>query len=164
MSKQRVLSTFALISLSTVSLGHHSIAAYDAEGWQEIEGVVAQLSWRNPHMTLVITVRDENGSAQEWNVEGAAVNTLVRRGVTRESLEVGQRIRLGGWPSSRGRTEILATNLQVSTGEEFFLWEVETPPRWTSPQIAADTDIAAAEDIFRVPHRGSVNPSPLGDG
>jgi len=63
---------------------------------------------------------------------------------------VGQTLRLGGWPSTRGRREIFATNVQVSSGEEFRMLDKDVPLRWTSPQTILDANAPSAADIFRV--------------
>jgi len=150
MKKHKELLAIALWLFSSVSHSHHSITPFDQEGWQEIEGVVTELSWRNPHLGLVLQVTSESGSVENWNVEGDAINTLRRRGLTRESFEVGQSLRLGGWPSTRGRREILATNVQILSGEEFRMLDKDVPLRWTSPRTASDANVATATDIFRV--------------
>lgn len=150
MNRRKLLLGIVVSLCSSVSYGHHSIAPFDQDGWQEIEGVVTTSNWRNPHLGLVLRVTNADGSAEDWNIEGDAINTLRRRGLARESFEVGQRLRLGGWPSTIGRKAIFATNVQFSSGKEFRMLDDDVPLRWTNPQTGSDTDIAASADIFRV--------------
>ena len=44
-----------LIIWSTMSLAHHSYAAFfDMEGLSELEGVVTKVHWYNPHVNFVL--------------------------------------------------------------------------------------------------------------
>ena len=55
-----VLLLCGLLFLSPVTYAHHSVGAnFDVGTIVEIEGNLTQISWRNPHVRLVITVRAE---------------------------------------------------------------------------------------------------------
>ena len=40
----------------------------------------------NPHSWIYINVKKDDGAMEEWAVEGGTPNTLLRRGITRDSL------------------------------------------------------------------------------
>jgi len=142
--------------------GHHStLGIYDLERIVEIEGIVTSVRWRNPHPSYTVAVVNENGATVEWNVEvGGAVSTLRLRGVDRDVVEVGDRIRIAGESSTRGRDELFARNLLLENGQEVLLG-IDAVPRWPaglrgdffqSPISATDTEEARrrADGIFRV--------------
>ena len=44
----------ALLFVSSVSLAHHSEAAYDAESVAAFQGTVTEFAWRNPHAYILV--------------------------------------------------------------------------------------------------------------
>ena len=71
-----LLVCFLLSSLQ--GLAHHSIAPFDLTSYEEIEGVVAQVSWRNPHFGMVLNVTNADGAEQEWAIVSDSINALMR--------------------------------------------------------------------------------------
>jgi len=142
----------SLLSITSISYGHHSISPFDRTAWLEFEGVVTKLNWRNPHFGMTVSVTKDDGSIEEWEIVADAINSLMRRGLTRENFAVGETIRLGGWPSSQGRLEMLSTNALFANGQEYIMRDTDTPLVWTSPEgdIAKPTDPDVASDLFRV--------------
>jgi hypothetical protein len=84
-------------------LAHHSFAAtYDSEKRIEIEGVVKEFVWRNPHSFLRIDVTDKDGEVKTWALEWGSVSQLAKSEMTRTSLKPGDRIIVGGEPARDG--------------------------------------------------------------
>ena len=106
---------------------HHSFAGqFDPSASVEIEGELIAIRWINPHAHL--TVRTvEDGRAVEWDLETAGASQMVRSGVEREFLRVGDGVRVAGWPSVRGRNEMHATNLLTPDGRELILFRGAAP-------------------------------------
>jgi hypothetical protein len=80
---------------------HHSFtAAYDNTKRVEIEGVVKEFVWRNPHSFVRIDVINKEGAIETWNLEWGSSSQLsaARFPVTRTSLKAGDRIIAGGEP------------------------------------------------------------------
>ena len=97
---------------------HHSIVPFDTTTFIELEGEISEVSWRNPHVRLKMRVRNEAGATEEWDLEGDSANASVRRGLTREPINVSDRVRIAGNPSNRCRRELLATNILFADGVE----------------------------------------------
>jgi hypothetical protein len=96
----------AVLALGAVSTGfaHHSFASeFDANRPIEVEGVVREMRFSNPHSWIYITVTTTSGEVQEWAIEGAAPNALLRRGFNRDSLPPGTEVRIRGY-QARDRT------------------------------------------------------------
>jgi hypothetical protein len=133
---------------------HHSIAPFDQNAFAEIEGVVTRVAWRNPHLTMDVQVTRGDGTAETWAIEADAINALMRRGLTRESFAVGQSLRLGGFPSSRGRLELMPTNVLLPNGTEVLMMDLDFPLRWTRPVSTngnASTDLQGTRaEFFRI--------------
>ena len=148
--------------LAQLTHSHHStLGLYDADCIVEIEGIVTSVRWRNPHPSYTVAVLDESGETLEWAVEaGGAVSTMRLRGVGRDVIEVGDRIRIAGESSTRGRPELFGRNVLLEDGQEVLLG-IDAVPRWPaglrgdifqSPVNATNVEDARerADGIFRV--------------
>jgi hypothetical protein len=82
---------------------HHSIAAiYDTSRQVAIEGVVTEFRFINPHPFLIVDVRDDTGTAQQWRLEMDNRLELTGIGVTADTWKKGDRVVVNGSPA---RTE-----------------------------------------------------------
>ena len=100
----RLLITIAAIVV-TPSQAHHSFGMFDQADEAEIsiEGVVKKWQFINPHIWLIITVRNDDGSLTDWSFEGSAVPTLLRRGIRGDTFEEGQTVTVVAAPMKDGR-------------------------------------------------------------
>ena len=51
---------------------HHAAGAVFTDEEIEIEGVVTEYNFNNPHVNIMLNVTDENGVETEWMVTGPA--------------------------------------------------------------------------------------------
>jgi hypothetical protein len=109
--------------LPAVALAHHSFAAeYDANKPVTLKGTVTKVEWTNPHARFYIDVKDETGKLENWNLELASPNVLIRNGWTRHSLNVGDAVTVTGSQAkdaakmANARTVILADGKRVFAG------------------------------------------------
>ena len=108
-------------------------------------------------MGFTVEVTDENGETQRWNIETASVSILRRMDISRDVLEVGQRVRVAGNPARRGGDRVYALNLLLPGAQEVLLGPGSVR-RWANDTIgSSDTWHAEAGDasdpsrgIFRV--------------
>ena len=81
-----------------VALAHHAFAAeFDANKPVNLRGPVTRVEWINPHAWIHIDSKNADGSTTAWMVEGGTPNTLLRRGLTRESLTTGTELVVDGY-------------------------------------------------------------------
>jgi hypothetical protein len=64
-----------------------------------LKGKVVKVEWVNPHAWIHVEVIKPDGSKEVWMVEGGSPNSLLRHGVTRDSLPVGTEIVVDGYQS-----------------------------------------------------------------
>ena len=76
---------------------------------------MTKVEWVNPHAWIHLDVTNEDGTTESWMVEGGTPNTLLRRGVTKDSLKPGTVIIVDGYQSKGCRSGIYNSinNLQV---------------------------------------------------
>jgi len=90
-----------LLGSAGAAYAHHSFtAAYDNTKRVEVEGVVKEFIWRNPHSFVRIDVTDKSGKVETWSLEWGSSNQLsaAKYPVTRTSIKAGDRIIAGGEP------------------------------------------------------------------
>jgi hypothetical protein len=83
------------------AFAHHSFtAAYDNTKRVEVEGVVKEFIWRNPHSFLRIDVTNKEGKTELWSLEWGSSSQLsaAKYPVTRTTIKAGDRIIAGGEP------------------------------------------------------------------
>lgn len=112
------LGTAGLL-VSVQVLAHHSFAAeFDADKKLAMTGVVTKVEWTNPHVYFFIEVDADGGKFEEWAFEMGSPNGLMRRGWTRDTLEVGTEVIINGTQARDGsnkgnaQTVTLAENCQ----------------------------------------------------
>lgn len=133
--RRAVLSLVVLVLLvPSPAMAHHSPAGrFDTKSVMEVEGVITAVHWRSPHVELTLVAVDGAGARATWQLEGAAPATLVRSGLRADTIAVGDRVRVAGWPPVTGRKEMFLQNMLLPSGRELILW-VSAKPRWTKEQ------------------------------
>src|SRR5688500_11117084 len=83
------------------ALAHHAFAAeFDANRPVNLRGNVTRIEWINPHAWIHIDHKKPDGTTEGWMVEGGTPNTLLRRGITKDSLKIGTEIVVRGYQSN----------------------------------------------------------------
>lgn len=91
-----VLPIAAIVSWQ--ARGHHAFSAeFDKDAPVTLEGEVTKVEWINPHAWIHVRVIDEDGTPEDWMVEGGTPNTLLRSGIHKNSLPIGSEIRVRGY-------------------------------------------------------------------
>lgn len=73
---------------------HHAGIAYDHEKQITVTGIVKTFQWTNPHTWITVTVPNGKGGSDDWELEGTTVNTLVRAGWTKQTLQPGMKLKV----------------------------------------------------------------------
>jgi hypothetical protein len=121
LGKAAVVALVAGASAVTPLLAHHSFAGFDKSRKVTISGTVRQWQFTNPHSWLQLLVV-QNGREVEYSIEGASVNTLIRRGWSRTTFRPGERVSVEMYPLRSGRPggamlkATFANGRSISTG------------------------------------------------
>jgi len=122
--RTKFLLSTAVLLVSTVPVwGHHAFGGeFDPNKPVLLKGPVTKVEWVNPHAWIHVEVTKPDGTKEEWMVEGGTPNTLLRRGITRESLKVGTVLVIDGY-QARDHTLLRANgrNVTYPDGRKLFL-------------------------------------------
>ena len=94
----------------------------------QLRGTVAKVEWINPHTWIHIDVKDANGAAVRWMIEGGTPNTLLRRGLTKASLPEGTEIVVDGYRAKNGRNRANGRDVTFADGASCS-WDRRAPAR-----------------------------------
>ena len=155
----RIVAATSLLAFAAAASAHHSRSHYSDE-IRELEGELVAVHWVNPHVGFTVMIRDEQGQAERWRVEGlSSLLTMERIGLTSEMFPVGEPVRVVGSVSERRARDFLASNMLLPGGAEVLLGS-NVAPYWPDaslnrrdPAAAESAPVdAAAENrgIFRV--------------
>ena len=108
-----------IVATATPLVAHHSFAAeFDVSKPVKIKGKVAKVEWVNPHSWIHIDVTGPDGKVEQWAVEGAAPNALIRRGWTKNSLPYGIEVIVDGFQAKDGSFRANARDVTFPDGRK----------------------------------------------
>lgn len=101
-----VLLTGLAVALGSPAGAHHAYNANYIEERGTIEGVVVEVFWGNPHVHYYLEVLGDDGTTGVWDVEASNLGVMARAGWTKDTIEVGDRIRVSGDLGREGRRRL----------------------------------------------------------
>jgi hypothetical protein len=113
----------AIVILAGMSVGaHHSWNTVFSEQKPLIlRGTISKVELVNPHGWIWIDVTSPDGAVTKWGIEGGSPNGLIRNGITKDSLKVGQELVVRGYGARDGANLLAGVSYQRADGTEFLL-------------------------------------------
>jgi Family of unknown function (DUF6152) len=117
-----VLLASVMAALSAPAFAHHAFAGeFDASKPITLRGKVTRVEWINPHAWLHMDVVNAEGKVESWRIEAGSPNTLVRRGMTRDSIPTGTEIVVFGYRHRNGSNAANGRDVTLPDGSKLFL-------------------------------------------
>jgi len=121
---------------------HHAFAAeFDGnKPVKFIDAVVTKVQLINPHSWIYVDVKGADGKVENWAIEAGSPNILMRRGITKDTVKVGQKIRVDGYQSKDGSRRANGRDLTLPDGTQLFLGGSGTGAPYEVQRPGVDTE------------------------
>jgi hypothetical protein len=136
MRKRLLSTTTATLLLLTAgsAAAHHAFSAeFDANRPMQLKGTVNRTEWINPHSWIHIDVEDEAGNVVTWAIECGAPNSLMRRGLSKNSIPAGVELVIDGFGAKDGSNTANARDITLPDGTQFFVGSSGTGAPYEPP-------------------------------
>jgi hypothetical protein len=127
----RIQLTFGAVVAAAIALllspspvrAHHAFAAEfdDKKPVKFEDATVTKVQLINPHSWIYVDVKLPDGTVENWAIEAGSPNILMRRGITKDTLKVGQKIIIDGYQSKDGSHRANGRDLKLPNGQQLFL-------------------------------------------
>ena len=120
-----VLTAIAAIACSTTNAHHSFSAEYDASKPVSVKGVLRKVEWQNPHIWFYLDVTDANGEVATWGFSGGAPGMLMRRGINKDVLKLGDELMVEGFRARDGSNNASGGKVTFADGRSVFTASAE---------------------------------------
>lgn len=119
-------AAFVLVAILSMGAGplfaHHGRGAtYDTKKEVSLKGTVTEVLWRNPHIAILIDVKDANGKVVNWVIEHSNISQLARLGYGKNTVHPGMEVTVVANPGAKGEPIGLCQKVILLDGKEVFL-------------------------------------------
>ena len=112
----------SLTMLNLPVLAHHGTALWSNDE-VTLKGTVVQYVWRNPHVLIEWTVKDDKGNAVQWTGELASPESLMADGgMTKDTLKPGDEVIMYVRPAKSGAPNSVVDQIKRGDGSMVLRW------------------------------------------
>lgn len=125
------LGVALVLSSGATMMAHHAFGGeFDANRPVLLKGAITKVEWVNPHAWIHMSVKEVTvagekkapAAGETWAVEGGTPNTLLRRGITRDTVKIGTEIIVDGYQTrDHTLTRANGRNITFADGRKLFM-------------------------------------------
>jgi polyisoprenoid-binding protein YceI len=115
MRRYLALLFLPFVHINTASAHHAFAADYEAGKEGEVEGVITEVIYKNPHARYYLEVTNDDGSKELWDLQTMNLMMLGRVGWTKDTIKVGDKVKAEG---ILGRNDTKRLSINVVTIED----------------------------------------------
>jgi len=113
------LLTLALLLAPVLAFGHHAYTAeFDTSKPVKLSGVLRKVEWSNPHIWIYLDVKDDRGNVSNWGFSASPPGMLQRRGITKNSLKLGEVLTISGHRAKDGSNNASGNVVTFADGRD----------------------------------------------
>ena len=86
-----------------------------------LRGTLTKVELVNPHGWIWIDVKAPDGTIAKWGIEGGPPNNLIRNGITKDTLKLGEELVVRGYGARDGSNLLAGVKYERVDGKEFWL-------------------------------------------
>ena len=94
-----------LLAGAAVQAHHSTAGVYDPAKEGKVTGTLAKLQFVNPHGSITVTVKNEDGTTTDWTFTTGSATALAQRGITKvgpNALKIGEELTVLFTPARNG--------------------------------------------------------------
>jgi hypothetical protein len=116
------VGAMAVFSIAPVRAHHAFAAEFDEKKPVKfLDATVTKVELINPHSWIHVDVKLPDGTVENWAIEAGSPNILMRRGITKNTLNKGDKIVIDGYQSKDGSKRANGRDLTLPNGQHLFL-------------------------------------------
>lgn len=124
MVTRAIVSIAGAFVLTAAASAHHNMSAvFDFDQRFSRTGVLTRADWRNPHIYLIVDVKNDRGELEHWSFEGPAPAFFRSRNIGREQFDnaVGRSVTVEASRARDGSMSGLIRMVKLPDGSEISL-------------------------------------------
>src|SRR5712692_10000768 len=112
-------SLVAFLLTSLAMFAHHAYTAeFDTTKPVKATGVLTKVEWANPHIWIYLDVKDDKGNVTNWGFSASPPGMLQRRGITKNSLKLGEVLTISGHRAKDGSNNASGNVVTFADGRD----------------------------------------------
>ena len=129
-----VAAGVGLLLMAATASAHHAFSAeFDVNKPLTLKGTLVKWEMINPHSWFHLEVKQPDGTTIEWMIEGGSPNTLIRQGVTKNSIQVGMELLIEGYAAKDATNKAVGRNFVLPDGKRLFVGSTAAPDPAPAP-------------------------------
>jgi len=134
------------VQINTASAHHAFAADYEAGNEGEVEGVITEVIYKNPHARYYLEVENDDGEKELWDLQTMNLMMLGRVGWTKDTLQVGDHVKVEG---ILGRDNTKRLSINVVTVDDGRIISPQRGIRESTVQLSArvNADVAGSSEF-----------------
>jgi len=146
MRRYLALLFLPFVQINTATAHHAFAADYQPGNEGEVEGVITEVIYKNPHARYYLEVTHDDGSKELWDLQTMNLMMLGRVGWTKDTLQVGDKIKVEG---ILGRNNTKRMSINVVTVDDGRVISPQRGIRESSAQLdARGSAVVAGSSAF----------------
>ena len=116
-----------MLLCTVAAFGHHAFSAeFDVNKPINFKGILTEVEFINPHSWFHIDVKGPDGKVQSWMIEAGTPNVLIRRGITKRSIQIGTEVIVDGFQAKNGTLRGSGRDLTLPDGRKLLISSAES--------------------------------------